>query len=165
MQTSIIILIIVVNLLFILAVVIAIIFYLKRKIKKTSSSQIPTSVNNGEIDIKIIASFGGFKFLPSIISISHNNANPKLVLTESGIRYRVFITQSKPYSKIEKVDIMSSIGTELIIFSFTDTVFTFSGNLYTKEHIYNALKLLDDKKVPMSKKSEVFLRDYKPTKT
>ncbi len=73
--------------------------------------------------------------------------------------------QSKPYSSIEKVDILSGLGSELIIISFNDSIFTFSGNLYTKEHIYSVLKILANKQLPLSEKSKVFLKSYETTAT
>ncbi len=91
MQISTVILFIVINLFVIITSVIGIIIYLKRRIKKASNSTIPLQVDNGEINIEILASFRSFKFLPAIFSISHNNANPKLILTDSGIKFRVFL--------------------------------------------------------------------------
>ncbi len=110
------------------------VIFIKRKIKNTSESDIPINIHNEEINIEILASFQSLKFLPRIFSISHNNANPKLILTNSEIKFRVFIfgLQSKDYSSIEEVDYYSGLGTELIIFEFKDSIFNFSANLYKK---------------------------------
>jgi hypothetical protein len=61
------------------------------------------------MNIKIIAGFVGLKFLPKLMSIEHNNLNPKLILKKDSIEYKgAFFTNNSSYDSIESIDIYTN---------------------------------------------------------
>ncbi len=117
-----------------------------------------------ELKVDLVAGFASFKFLPPPFSVGHNNLNPKLILKENGLEFRgAFFTNHKKYGDIEKVDCsVSSIGLfgkNMIRLSFTDTIFTFSGNIRTLEGLKEVLAFLDGKGCLLSEKAKNLLEN------
>lgn len=108
--------------------------------------------------ILVLAAFGGLKFIPSIIALGYNSFNPQLIFLQDGIEYRLFSKKYKKYSLIEAVDIRIFPGTKNLQFTFTDSVFTFTANVYDKNTLKEALIFLEKKNCLLSAKAKEFLK-------
>lgn len=117
-----------------------------------------------EKKIALVAAFKGAKFIPSPFTLGHNNLNPKLILKDAGIEFRsMFLTQHKKYADIQEVDVyinkikLAGISTTLIILSFKDSIFTFSGNVNSLEKLKELVLFFKEQHCPISKNAQNLL--------
>lgn len=103
--------------------------------------------------IKLTASFLGLKFLPPPFGLGSNSINPKLILHDDELEYRVFRTNSVGYSDIEQIDIFLFYKTTNLLVFRRDSVFTFGGNLNDKAKLIEVLAFLASKGCVLTEKA------------
>ncbi len=108
--------------------------------------------------IKLTASFLGLKFLPPPFGIGSNSINPKLILHDDELEYRVFKTNLVSYSDIEQVDIFLFYKTTNLLLTRSDSIFTFGGNLNDKAKLVEVLQFLASKGCRMTEKALRFMQ-------
>ncbi len=82
------------------------------------------------IHVAVTQTFSGLKPLGGGVGISHNNMNPRLVLYDDRIEYRVIIKTSRRYGDIERVKVF---GKRQLRFVFYGQILTFSAWLSNPE--------------------------------
>ena len=129
-------------------------FY-KRKVEKIKKTELDSRSN--EMQVPLLAGFLGIKFLPPLLGFAKNNINPQLNFLWDGIEYKLLTKKFKKYSDIAMVDILILAGTKNLIFKFFNSIFTFSGNLYSEDNLRSALGFLQKKNCPLSPRAKEFL--------
>lgn len=112
---------------------------------------------DGAVTVPLTAAFSGLRYMPDWWAFGANNLNPKLVLSEAGIEYRVFFVRQKAYSEIEKVDATSSWKGNILFFYFRNSTWTFIANVGEKNKLEPVLKFLKQKGVPLTEQAESYL--------
>ena len=140
-------------------IILGIIFYTHKRIAERSSTAMldrtVASVETTEdIEVPILASFLGVRWLSKIIGFAHNNANPRLILRQDSVEYKVFRTIERQYGEIEKVDVMETVGTKNVVFYFKNKQIIFSANIGNKIDLNYVLAYLKNKDVTLTPEAE-----------
>ncbi|MBL7164389.1 MAG: hypothetical protein ISS57_17515 [Anaerolineales bacterium] len=106
------------------------------------------------ISVPITNSFSGLKPLGGVFGVSRNNLNPKLVLYDDRIEYRVIIKGSKRYGDIEQVKVR---GGRQVLFIFYDSLLTLSVWLGNPEDRLTLLNFLRSRGVNLDEKARALL--------
>jgi hypothetical protein len=88
-----------------------------------------TTDQTGGAHIPVLATFSGVRGLPWWYAVATNNAKPSLVITPSGIDFRVVRHHRRSWDDIERVDVRQAPGTVNLDVTFRGTLLTFSANL------------------------------------
>ncbi|MFH1347799.1 MAG: hypothetical protein ABIH22_03825 [Candidatus Margulisiibacteriota bacterium] len=142
--------------LFLIAVWSFIFFYYRFYYRRRHQEDV-ISDQSGAMIVPLVAAFSGLKFMPTWWTLGNNNANPKLILREAGIEYRVFLTRQKTYSEIELVDVSKSLGTNKLCFYFRNSNWIFMANIGDEKKLSPVLKFLKQKGVLLGKAAESYL--------
>ncbi len=106
------------------------------------------------VSARITQSFSGLKPLGGGFGISHNNLNPKLILYDDRIEYRVILKGSKRYGDIEQVKVR---GGRQVQFDFYGSLLTLSVWLANSEDRLTLLNFLRSRGVNLDEKARVLL--------
>lgn len=137
------ILILVLNAVIILVAVLAFIFMRRRRLDegRESIAQLGNLqiIPPEGIDVPVTQTFSGLKPLGAV-GISHNNMNPRLVLYDERIEYRVIIKTSRRYGDIERVKIVGNRQLRFIFYGQFFTLSTWLSNAEDRATLVNFLR-------------------------
>jgi hypothetical protein len=78
--------------------------------------------------VPLVAAFHGIRGLPWV-AVASNNLKPRLVVTPTGIDYRVVRSGSRTFGQVEQVDVRTFGATVNLSFAFRDSRITFDANV------------------------------------
>ena len=88
-----------------------------------------TMDQTGGAHIPVLATFSGVRGLPWWYAVATNNAKPSLVITPTGIDFRVVRRDRRSWKDIEGIDVRQAPGTVNLDVTFRGALLTFSANL------------------------------------
>jgi hypothetical protein len=83
---------------------------------------------SGGSEIPLIAAFGGIRSLPWV-GFATNNLNPKLMIGQTGITYRLLRLRTRAFEELEAVDVRIFGATVTLVFVFRYSPFTLEANV------------------------------------
>jgi len=110
-------------------------FALSRKMRVVNKSKdftIPVAIPTTGIEIPVLVTYSGPKGL-ALLNFSQNHINPRLVLYEDRMEYKVLARKAVNYSQIEYIRVLASPFFYRIQFAFYDRNTTFSPHLANRE--------------------------------
>lgn len=136
-------------------------FIIIRKIKRKQAEPLSQNADH-TINVPLLSSFMLIKGLYPV-SISNNSINPRLLLHDHFVEYKVLFSKKRSYSEIQQVHIVLAPLTTNLVLEFTDSHMSFAGNLNNKQKLAEVLRILQQK-CRLSSKAEQFLKEMS-TKT
>ena len=129
----------------------ALIFFLRRQARIFRQSQdftLPDNLPSTGVDIPVIGSYSGIK--GSIyLTIGENTFNPKLILYDNSMEYRMLVLKRVDYSQIESVQEISFLFSHYLKISFYDQFFTFSVRLANQEIMHKIADFFHSRGIPV----------------
>ncbi len=120
----------------------------------------PVIIPEQGMAIPLRISFIGLKSV-RWFALAHNNFSPLLVLFQDHLVQRVVFRKSRNYSEIEYVDV-SATDTENLDIAYTDSRFTFSCKLKTRQELVAVLKFFGGKGVKLGEGAKRLLSETSP---
>lgn len=108
--------------------------------------------------IDIYAAFAGLTFLPAPFAVASNSFNPKFILHDEQIEYRVLRTSRVRYEQIARVDVFLFYKTTNLVLTRHDSVFTFMGNLTSTDKLVGVVKFLQAKRCSLTERAVHFIQ-------
>ncbi len=108
------------------------------------------------INVPISHSFSGIKPLGGVFGVSRNNLNPRLILYDDRLEYRVILKGIKRYGDIEQVKIR---GGRQVQFAFYGSLLTLSVWLTNAEDRLTLLKFLRSRGINLDEKARALVND------
>jgi len=130
-------------------------FVLGRKRKATRkiiSNDIVRSMSSDGVEIQILESFSGIKGLAPL-AFGGNNLNPKLILYEDHLEYKVLVRKQAYYSDIENLWSLRSRYYNKLRFTFNNRSSYFTAVFGNEETLQTVLNFLNTKGVRPDEKS------------